>query len=437
MSEATNTPKKSADEDRANHLEEWKIARNSMQFFDDKLHDLRKHGFSLVTALLATEGIVIGKLSSSVDPPVKFAVFVVTLLLILAVHLIDQNYRVSQQVINMRAVILERKLNLEMSETITDRYKFGDIQLRLQLLYGFFLASVIVLAHFSLRPDWIYTAVLGTTMLVGIVLTIRLGPSTRVHHYHGDWTMSPLKCTPGDNVTITLTNLGELFGRRGHKPIRYGPMDTIWYMKNEGSDKETPKPAGKEIEISDSYTWTLTRADFKDGPGTYQLRPHGWKYPLHRRIIVSDNTEGEKGNKELIRQAIRDTNEFGGNADKVSPWCEKYCAPGCIHHNLRQGDLSREKMTQYFQTLVFAFPDLNKSIDDMVAEGDKVIVRCTIQGTHMGTFGAITATKKHASIKGSDIYKIEAGKILEWWDFVDYLGLMTQLGAIPSTAPKT
>jgi predicted SnoaL-like aldol condensation-catalyzing enzyme len=86
-----------------------------------------------------------------------------------------------------------------------------------------------------------------------------------------------------------------------------------------------------------------------------------------------------KGNQELVRQVIKDRNEFAGDAAKVRSWCEKYCAPGYIHHNLARGDLNREQMMQYFVTLMSTFPDFNKSIDDMVAEGDKVVVRYTIQ----------------------------------------------------------
>jgi predicted ester cyclase len=93
-------------------------------------------------------------------------------------------------------------------------------------------------------------------------------------------------------------------------------------------------------------------------------------------------------------------------------------------------------MIQYFVALTSAFPDFHKSIDDMVAEADKVVVRSTIQGTRGGTFAGILATRKHVSTKGSEIFKIEGTKILESWEFSDYLDLMTQLGAIPSIASE-
>lgn len=83
------------DKDREIHLKEWEKARGVLQFYDDKLHDLRKYGFSFITAFLTADGILLStKLSSGTPAPIKFAVFGVTLILILALHLIDKNYRV-------------------------------------------------------------------------------------------------------------------------------------------------------------------------------------------------------------------------------------------------------------------------------------------------------------------------------------------------------
>ena len=141
-------------------------------------------------------------------------------------------------------------------------------------------------------------------------------------------------------------------------------------------------------------------------------------------------------NKELIRQVIRERNEIGEDTAKLRSWCEKYCAPGLIHHLLPPKDLNWEQNMQYLATVLSAIPDFSKSIDDLVAEGDKVVTRHTIQATHKGTFAGIPATGKHVSIKGSDIYKIEGKKILEWWEFNDMLGLFTQVGTFPGGAHK-
>ena len=143
-----------------------------------------------------------------------------------------------------------------------------------------------------------------------------------------------------------------------------------------------------------------------------------------------------KENKELIRQVIKERNEFAGDAAKVHSWCKKYCAPGYIYHNLIGGDMNREQLVQYFVSLMSTMPDHNKSIDDMVAEGDKVVIRYTVQATHNGPFAGIPATGKRVTLKGSDIFKIEGKKIVEWWEYPDILGALLQVGAILSPPPK-
>ena len=104
-----------------------------------------------------------------------------------------------------------------------------------------------------------------------------------------------------------------------------------------------------------------------------------------------------------------------------------------------QSDSGSSKLgcLKYFVSLMSTMPDHNKSIDDMVAEGDKVVIRYTVQGTQKGAIFVIPATGKHVSIKACDIYKIEGGKIMEWWEFPDYLGGMIKAGIIFSAPPKT
>jgi steroid delta-isomerase-like uncharacterized protein len=79
-----------------------------------------------------------------------------------------------------------------------------------------------------------------------------------------------------------------------------------------------------------------------------------------------------------------------------------------------------------------AFPDLQCTTEDMVAEGDKVAIRNTWRGTHQGAFQGLPPTGKHVTFTGSDIYRVVGGKIAEQWAELDALGLMQQLGAIPA-----
>ncbi len=78
-----------------------------------------------------------------------------------------------------------------------------------------------------------------------------------------------------------------------------------------------------------------------------------------------------------------------------------------------------------------AFADLHVSLDDLIAEEDKVVARWTLQGTHQGTFMGIPATGKQVKAGGLVIYRLMGGKIAEYWGSFDALGVMRQLGASP------
>jgi steroid delta-isomerase-like uncharacterized protein len=79
-----------------------------------------------------------------------------------------------------------------------------------------------------------------------------------------------------------------------------------------------------------------------------------------------------------------------------------------------------------------AFPDLERPVDDMVAEGDKVVARWTSYGTHTGHFQGLPPTGRRASMSGITIFRLEDGKIVEEWSESDMLGLLMALGAIPA-----
>jgi steroid delta-isomerase-like uncharacterized protein len=79
-----------------------------------------------------------------------------------------------------------------------------------------------------------------------------------------------------------------------------------------------------------------------------------------------------------------------------------------------------------------AFPDLQVTVQDLIAEGDKVAARYTISGTQQGEFQGIPATGKHVTITETDIYRIVGGKIVEHWAEFDALGMLQQLGVVPA-----
>jgi predicted ester cyclase len=90
-----------------------------------------------------------------------------------------------------------------------------------------------------------------------------------------------------------------------------------------------------------------------------------------------------------------------------------------------------EQITPAFFT---AFPDTHYTLEDLIAEGDKVVWRYTFRGTHRGDFMGIPATGKVVTGTSIVISRIAGGKCVEEWGSSDLLGLMQQLGAIPQMA---
>jgi steroid delta-isomerase-like uncharacterized protein len=88
--------------------------------------------------------------------------------------------------------------------------------------------------------------------------------------------------------------------------------------------------------------------------------------------------------------------------------------------------------TSVFEGFFAAFPDLKYSIVNMIAEGDKVVVQSVASGTHKGEFQGIPPTGKQIKVAAVGIYRIAGGKFVENGGLVDGLGMMQQLGVIPS-----
>jgi predicted ester cyclase len=78
-----------------------------------------------------------------------------------------------------------------------------------------------------------------------------------------------------------------------------------------------------------------------------------------------------------------------------------------------------------------AFPNIHVTIEDQIAEGDKVVTRWTGHGTHQGELMGIPPTNKAVTVTGIAIDRIVAGKIVEHWENFDQLGMLVQLGVVP------
>jgi predicted ester cyclase len=106
--------------------------------------------------------------------------------------------------------------------------------------------------------------------------------------------------------------------------------------------------------------------------------------------------------------------------------------PGYIEHT-PDGDTSLEKLKQFTPVFFAAFPDIIFTVEDMVAEGDKVAYRVTVRGTHTGRqFMGIAPTGKKIEMRNTSIKRIANGKLAESWGTLDNLSMMRQLGLIPN-----
>ncbi len=77
-----------------------------------------------------------------------------------------------------------------------------------------------------------------------------------------------------------------------------------------------------------------------------------------------------------------------------------------------------------------SFTGIRLTVDDQVAEGDKVVTRWTVTGTHTGEFEGIASTGKHVTFTAISIHRMEGGKLAERWAAVSVLGVQQQLGAV-------
>ena len=126
--------------------------------------------------------------------------------------------------------------------------------------------------------------------------------------------------------------------------------------------------------------------------------------------------EQQKKNKEFI---INYLNAVGG-VPKTRTLLEKYMTDEALIAHI-----------EFFET---AFPKYEVYIDEMTAEGNRVIVKAHSKGTHLGDLGGIPPTYKEVEIPFVVSYEIENNKIISHWMLADQMSLMEQLGVIPAAA---
>ncbi len=130
-------------------------------------------------------------------------------------------------------------------------------------------------------------------------------------------------------------------------------------------------------------------------------------------------------NKAIVRQAYDAINRNDLDA------LDEMVASDVTDHDPAPGQgPGLEGVKDYFSSLHAAFPDVHMDVEDMIAEGDKVVARISVSGTHQGEFMGIAPTGNRVTITGIDILRITDGKVVEHWGKFDDLGMMQQLGVM-------
>jgi len=136
-------------------------------------------------------------------------------------------------------------------------------------------------------------------------------------------------------------------------------------------------------------------------------------------------------NKALVRREIEELFNHTGDLDVA----EEVYAPDFVGHDpTMPEDLHGvEAARQFAAGMRSAFPDLTCTIEDQIAEGEKVVTRWSASGTHQGETEELgPPTHNRMEITGISIERISEGKVVESWDNYDAMGMMQQLGHIPS-----
>jgi steroid delta-isomerase-like uncharacterized protein len=135
---------------------------------------------------------------------------------------------------------------------------------------------------------------------------------------------------------------------------------------------------------------------------------------------------------EQYKTAARNLIEKGFNQKDGSAF-DAYFSTNLKDHALPPGvpeGFQGRKM--FYAAMLAAFPDMQVQVEDVFGEGDKLVTRWSVRGTHQGEMMGIPPTGKQISVGGIAIDRFENGQSVEHWEVFNQMGLMQQLGVIPS-----
>jgi hypothetical protein len=143
------------------------------------------------------------------------------------------------------------------------------------------------------------------------------------------------------------------------------------------------------------------------------------------------STTQQTSNKATVRRFHEATNT--GDTELISKTIDEFVEPDALVRTpLPLETTGAQALKEVFARLHRIFPDLQVTIDDLIEEGDKVVSRNTVTGTHRGEYMGHPPTGKPVTYNEIFIFRFAGGRIVETWGVVDVFSQMQQLGAIPA-----
>jgi len=144
------------------------------------------------------------------------------------------------------------------------------------------------------------------------------------------------------------------------------------------------------------------------------------------KAIVRSFFESIEGKEEMQRQ-IQAADDPASELEKVIRFgSTQVYTPDYVEHGPRS-DMPFEELIKFTVSLITAFPDLAYKVGDIFAEGDKVVVRYSARGTHLGTYLDVPPSGKKIEINGIYIVRMADGKIAEGWFVSSFFSLKEQI----------
>ena len=134
-------------------------------------------------------------------------------------------------------------------------------------------------------------------------------------------------------------------------------------------------------------------------------------------------------NKTVARRIVEEIVNRGDMAT-----FDELVHPDYRDHIEPPGDFGRDGYRELILQTRTALPDLRMTIEDEIAEGDRVVIRTTVRGTHRGDFLGVAPTGLPVTLRAIGILRIVDGRLVERWNASDLLGVLEQLGATPGLA---